>query len=315
MKKGVLALIIVGASLFSVGTALFVTGLVVEKLNRKPITNTYEITEEVKNFNIDISTADLEFKVSEDGVSKVICNERENEYHEVTVADNTLSIKYKDDLPWYKRWFDLNSSRMNVTIYLPGSNYESLTVKSSTGDININKEYSFSDLDIKLTTGDIKIYSDVTNKLKAETTTGNILISEVSSSSLEAKASTGKLNLNKVDVTNDITLNTSTGHMNLEEVTAANLTTNCSTGEVKLNKVTLANNLNIKTSTGDITIVDSDANEVNLEASTGDVNATFLTSKIVYASSNTGRIDVPHSTSGGLCNIKTSTGDIVVRIK
>lgn len=315
MKKGILALIIVGASLFTIGTALFVTGLVVEKLNRKPITNTYEITEEVKNFNIDISTADLEFKVAEDGVSKVVCNERENEHHEVVVADNTLSIKYKDDLPWYKRWFDLNSNKMNVTIYLPGSNYENLTVKSSTSDININKEYSFADLDIKLSTGDIKVYSDVTNKLKAETTTGNVSINEVSTSSIELKASTGKLNLNKVDVTGDITLTTSTGNMNLEEVTAANLTTNCSTGEVKLNKVTLVNNLNIKTSTGDIVVVDSDANEVNLEASTGDVNAIFLTSKIVYATSSTGNVDVPHSTSGGLCNIKTSTGDIVVRIK
>ena len=315
MKKGFIALIVVGGVLLTAGAALLITGIVNEKVNRKAITNTYDITEEVKNFHFDITTADVSFKVSEDATSKVICHEREKEVHDVTIADGTLSVTYKDNLAWYERWFDFNSSKMSIEIYLPSGNYNSLSYKSGTGDLLINKEYSFNEVDAKVSTGDVNIYSDVTNKLKAEASTGHISLSEVSVGSLELKASTGRLNLNKVNVSGDITLNTSTGRMTLEEINASNLTTNCSTGDVKFTNVNITNNINITTSTGDVTIVDSDASTVDIHTRTGEVNATFLTDKIVYAETSTGEVNVPHLKSGGLCNIKTSTGDITVRIK
>ena len=315
MKKGIIALIAVGSTLLVAGTALFISGLVIEKMNKEPVVNTYDIREDVNKINIDISTANVEFKVSEDGTSKVICNETNKEVHNVSVANNTLSITYQDNLAWYERWFNIIPYKMSVEIYLPSGNYESVVVRNSTGDITINKEYSFSDVDLKVSTGTIYVYSDATNTLKVESTTGDIHINEVNTKELELKASTGDVNLTKVVATGDIAINTSTGKINVLEVSANNIKTSCSTGKVKLDKSYSTGHLGITTSTGDVAILDSDADTVDISTSTGDVNATFTSDKIVFAETKTGNVDVPHLTSGGLCSIKTTTGDITVKIK
>ena len=296
MRKGIIAAIIVGSVLTVTGSVLFGIGLKNEKLDRAEVVHTYAITEAVNSISIDTKTADIEFKVSEDGESKVVCKEREKEFHSVSVKDGTLSIVYGEDLPWYERWFDFYLNKMNVSIYLPSATYDSLTLKGSTGDVIVNKEYSFKDVNVTMSTGDITFASNVTNNCKINTSTGSISVNEVTAKEMELKASTGSIKMDTVNVSGTLKLETSTG-------------------KVTLNKVLTNGDMNIHTSTGDITIVDSDATNVTLEASTGDVNATFLTSKIIYASTSTGSIDVPHLTTGGRCDIKTSTGDIKVRIK
>ena len=54
---------------------------------------------------------------------------------------------------------------------------------------------------------------------------------------------------------------------------------------------------------------------IYVETDTGDVRGTILTSKIFFAKSDTGDEDVPETTTGGICRIKTDTGDIKIRIK
>ena len=131
MRKGIIAAIIVGSVLTVTGSVLFGIGLKNEKLDRAEVVHTYAITEAVNSISIDTRTADIEFKVSEDGESKVVCKEREKEFHSVSVKDGKLSIVYGEDLPWYERWFDFYLNKMNVSIYLPSATYDSLTLIKS----------------------------------------------------------------------------------------------------------------------------------------------------------------------------------------
>ena len=52
-----------------------------------------------------------------------------------------------------------------------------------------------------------------------------------------------------------------------------------------------------------------------VNTSTGDVNGTLLSEKIFITDTSTGRVSVPKTTSGGKCEITTSTGDINIGIK
>ena len=88
-----------------------------------------------------------------------------------------------------------------------------------------------------------------------------------------------------------------------------------STGEMSLDRVIAEENISVERTTGDIELEGCDAAELWLKTSTGDVEGSLLTEKIFIASSSTGDVEVPRSTSGGRCEISTSTGDIEIEIK
>ena len=73
--------------------------------------------------------------------------------------------------------------------------------------------------------------------------------------------------------------------------------------------------LGIKTSTGDVRLDHCDAGEITVRTSTGDVSGSLRTGKVFVAKTSTGRIDVPDTTSGGRCEITTSTGDIRLTVE
>ena len=121
----------------------------------------------------------------------------------------------------------------------------------------------------------------------------------------------------KEDVTVNVNINTytSTGHISYTNVKAKDADLSASTSHVYLNNVNIENHLKIQTSTGDVYIKSSDAASLYIKASTGDIEAELLSSKIFKVETSTGKINVPTSTSGGLCEVTTSTGDIHITIK
>ena len=314
MKKAGVIAIVIGSVFTVIGAVLLGLGIANERVNRELVTHTYEIKDSVNVFDINISTADLYFKKDEEN-PRVVVKEREKEYHEVSVNDETLSIKFVNELKWYENIFDFSVGKMEIEIYLPEQEYKELKIISSTGDIEVNKDYSFETVDISLSTGNLKLYSSVSSELKISSSTGDIIVNDVDISKGYFKASTGNISLEKVNALEDIKVETSTGRITLNEVEAASLTTSCSTGRVNVSNSLFTKEMNIKTSTGDIRIVDSDAGGATLIATTGDVNATFLTSKIVFATSKSGDINVPRSTEGGRVDVETTTGDIYVSFK
>ena len=72
--------------------------------------------------------------------------------------------------------------------------------------------------------------------------------------------------------------------------------------------------LNVVRSTGDVRLVGADAGEIHIETDTGKVSGSLLSEKIFIPRTDTGKIDVPKTTSGGICEITTDTGDIKITI-
>ena len=141
MKKAILIPIIIVSSILVVGGACVAIGVLNSK-NNKIIENTYEVGEFTK-IDIDIKTADLEFKVASDGKNKVVCEEREKEYHTVEINEETLTIKGVDKRKFYEKLFNINFTPMKVTVYLPSNAYDDTKIKSSTGDVYIPADFSF----------------------------------------------------------------------------------------------------------------------------------------------------------------------------
>ena len=68
-------------------------------------------------------------------------------------------------------------------------------------------------------------------------------------------------------------------------------------------------------STGDVRFEECDAAEIFVRTDTGDIKGSLLTDKMFFAEADTGSVRVPKTTSGGRCEITTSTGDIRITIE
>ena len=107
----------------------------------------------------------------------------------------------------------------------------------------------------------------------------------------------------------------STGRVKLVGLACGNLSTDGSTGDVTLKDTVASGAFRIERSTGDVKFDNADAGEINVKTSTGDVTGTLRSEKIFFAESDTGKISVPKSITGGKCEITTETGDIDIEIK
>ena len=314
MKPAILIpIIIIGSVLLVAGGVLIDIGVKNNRIAPR-VTNTYTINENFSNFDINIDTADLAFKVSEDNSNKVVCEETEKDKHEVSVFNNTLTIKYHDERKWHEKIFNFNFARMKVTVYLTELEFDSLKINMSTGDVSVPNNFTFNSVNTTQSTGDCHFNANIVNESSFKTTTGYITMENMNAPALNLNVTTGDISLKNVHVTNNIQIDITTGRINLDSVTAKNYKSVSSTGMVVLKDTVIENEINIRTSTGDVRFDRSDATTLDIETSTGDVTGTFLTSKIFHVETSTGSIDVPPTTEGGLCKIKTSTGDVSLNI-
>ena len=295
MKKGwKIAFIVLGSIAGAVALDVGIS-LIVNKATE--VETIHNLKGETFNeIDIDVTTADVEFTTYGNEYN-VKCIESSYAKHNVRVENKVLKI---DSTDTYTP-FLLVSPKRKITIYIPKNITYRLNVHHTTGDLFIVSDYKFSDVTIKGSTGDVKFSGpNMSGKLDIYQTTGDIDIGPNNAqceipSAAKIETSTGSIKLEAFKCSGELNLKSSTGNKYLDFVRA--------------------DKMKITSSTGDVEMKSCDANELDIKTSTGDVTAEFLTSKIVYAKSSTGNIDIPKSTTGGLCSIETSTGDIKVTFK
>ena len=316
MKKSTKVCLIIATCLVLVGSVVFCSAMSMlnwdfSKMNNFE-TNTTKINEKIVNISIESSGADILIVPTKIDDSKVVCYEKSRQKHSVTVSDGNLEIKANDTRKWYE-YIGINFGSPKITIYLPKGEYDSLSVKSVTGDVEIPREYDFKSIDISQSTGDITNYASA-NKAKLETTTGNIYVNKTIFDTLDVTVTTGTVSLTDVTCNGDIDVNVTTGKTSISNVECKNFKSEGTTGDVDFKKTITTGKFTVNRSTGDITFDGCDGAEIFAEATTGDICGTLLTEKVFIASTSTGSIEVPKTVSGGRCELTTSTGDIEINI-
>lgn len=253
---------------------------------------TYVIEESFNNINIDVTTDDINIYLSDE--NKIVCVENKKVSLESKVVSDTLFINRIDNRKFYDLSFNFNSFK--IDLYLSYETIQSLNIECSTGDINIQNGFTFTDVDISSSTGSININSNVTDNLFLDNDTGNIKISNC-------------------DKMGNIDIDTDTGNISLSNVNANKLEIETDTGDTRLTNTILKEDLNIEGSTGSVYFDGFDAANIYIELSTGDVKGTILSNKFFVAKSNTGKVIVPQTREGGECIIIVDTGDINIKYK
>lgn len=309
--------LIIGSSLVLAGCIFFACvmstlGWDFAKLSTtKYETNTYEIGKAFRDISITTNTANIIFVLSDDGKCKVECYEEENAKHSVTVENDALSVRINNQKSWYD-YIGFHFGSPKITIYLPETEYNALSINESTGNVEIAKDYSFENAHISLSTGNVNFCASVSKLVKIKTSTGNICVENTSTGSLDLSATTGKVTVSGVTCRDDLTVGVSTGKVILTDISCKSVISSGTTGTISFSNVIAANKFSIERSTGNVKFSGCDAGEIYVKTKTGNVTGSFLSSKVYVTDTDIGSVDVPKTATGGRCEINTNTGDIKI---
>lgn len=310
----VIATVLVIAGLIMFTVAMSEYGWDFSRLSTEKFeTNTYDINEVFHSISMNTDTADIIFAASQDGTCRVECYEAETAKHSVSVQEDTLVIKIADEKAWYNH-IGINFDSPKVTVYLPKTEYASLFIHESTGDIEIPEDFKFTCVDISLSTGDVNFLASASELIKIRGGTGNICVENTSAGSLSLSVSTGKITVSNVTCQENVHIRVSTGKTNLTDMVCKNLVSSGNTGDIALDHVIVSEKLSIQRSTGDVKLDSSDAAEILIKTDTGDVVGSLLTGKVFITHTDTGSVEVPKTATGGKCEITTDTGNIKIKV-
>ena len=317
MRKTTVVWICVAMILILFGCFIFGGVMTVLKWDFKKLststfeTNNYVLDEEFKSIFIDTNVADITFVPSEN--TEIVCYEQQNLKHSVSVKDGYLVIEVNDSRKWYDYFISLRSPK--ITLYLPQGSYSELKVNGDTGAVSVPKEFSFESVDISVSTGFVSNFASASGNIKIKTSTGNVLVENVRSKNLEVFVTTGKAVVASVDCEDLVDVRVSTGDADISDVTCQSFKSEGATGDIFLKNTVATADLSVNRSTGDVKFERCDASEIFVKTNTGSVTGTFLTDKIFIAKSDTGKVQVPSSVSGGKCEISTNTGEVKISIE
>lgn len=311
----VAALILLGTGVVICGIALVATGFDFGRLSTgKYVTNTHTIEDEFQDIQVNLDTEKVVFSPSDDGSCRVVCFEEEKDPCNVRVDGQTLVIDKPNKHNWRLNFgFGLESPE--VTIYLPEKTYRELSVDVDTGNVIIPRDFSFETITATLDTGDISCEASATGNIKLDTDTGHISVSGVDALSMELSSDTGSMDVSDISLSEDLRIKEQTGDVTMVNVSCRNFISNGDTGMLAMTNVVASGEFNLQRDTGDIKFDGCDAETIYMETDTGDVTGSLLTEKVFITDSDTGRVDVPKTITGGRCEITTDTGNIRIEIK
>lgn len=300
MKKGFVALLIVGGVLMVAGLAIGGTGITrlggdFRTMDRHEyVDNIYNVDEEFHTVIIDESITNIFFNFSEDNSTKVEVKEIKDQEHTISVTNDVLTIKENHDYwDWWKNGPILQKLDMNI--YLPVKQYTKLKVDCATGSVKFSEGFTCSTLQLNTSTGAIEVVDIVANIVTITSSTGSINIEDATF--------------------NDTDIGSSTGNIVLNNTSGSTIEIDTSTGRVSLSDCLFDTQVEIDTSTGHVSLEKCDAPLIDINSSTGNINASLLSGKKFKCSSSVGNINVPTSIENGQnFNASTSTGNIIVTI-
>lgn len=322
MKRSTLALLIVASALVIAGSVIFALAMTMANWNfasldtSKYSQNIHVIKEDFNNISINVKSADIIFIRSQDEKASVISYEKEKLQSAVSVDGDTLVIKTVDTRKWYDYISIGGFKTPKITVHLPKSAYDSLLIKSSTGDIELPDDFYFEKAEISASTGDIDFLSSG-GAIKIKLSTGDAEITNINADSIDVTTSTGEIVLSDIVCTGDIKTKVSTGKTKLYSVKCENFSSIGDTGDLSLTDTLASKSLSVKRDTGDVKFEKCDAMEIKIETDTGDIKGSLLSDKIFTAKSDTGSVHHPDSVPGCIStfNAKTDTGDIRITVE
>ncbi len=338
-----LGVILTGAAVAVNGTVLFHTP--------EAVLNTINIEKSFENIDIDSVECDVQFIKSENGECRIESVDEKNIVTEAEVRDSTLYINRIDKRKWYESigvYFGYRTPR--ITVFLPETEYEKLSISSASGDTCINGDFSFEDAAVRSSSGDIEFLADVLKNAEIKSASGDISVNTDTESltvcstsgdvTVEGKANKVNVSSNsgevwcyRIDSEGEFNAKTTSGDVNVydsmaatahiqstsgdvvvEKIGADKLSFKTTSGDIELEEVYAENMLTATAVSGDIEFMRGDSKDISFETVSGDIEGILSTGKNFSYKTTSGNIRLPDDSGDGKCYVKTVSGNAEIKI-
>lgn len=314
------ALIIAGAcaaaGLILAFAAMALVGFDVEGLNTMKFeTRTYEVRDSFQHIEIRDMDCDVRLLPAGGGQCRVVCTESDQIINTVEVEDGVLTVTRRDNRKWYGRMGIWWSGGADVTVYLPEREYESIVLKTVSGEIDVPEDFAFAAADVNTTSGDITFLARTSGGLNIQSTSGAITAGGAAGGPVRMTTTSGDVRLSDA-AAEELSVKTTSGEVFLSRVTARELEITTTSGEMELRFVRAEGSARLESVSGDVDLQDFDAADITVKTTSGDVDGSLLSPKAFEIHTTSGGVRVPPSDpSGGVCTVKTTSGDVEIEVK
>ena len=325
MKKAKLVLIIVSVICIILGAAMAVsayfslandTSKQLAAIKFEEMTHTIE--ESFTKLNIHTVNSSIEILPSPDGVCRIVCDDSEKLYHDVSVTESVqgvqLNINQQEDWQWYEMLYGLyRAEDIRVRVYLPESEYELLHADSTNGDITVAPDFRFQTVNTHTSSGNTKLTALNSDSLTAVTVSGNLVLRNIEAASdVYAQNANGFIQAEHATAPN-ITVFSSSGGTVLDHVSADYLHTSAVSGEIRVLSGSFRDSSYFETDSGDIGITDSQCGENVMLTLSGNVALQNVNGISLNISTSSGEILIEDAlySENVLCH--TDSGAILFR--
>lgn len=322
-----------------------------ELATMEPVTNTYAVTEHFTDIVVRGAECDVRLLPSEDGACTVLCNETDRITHHVAVENRTLVIHRTDNRKWYEHigfmwqyW-----GPIEVIVYLPDRAYETLELRTASGDIDVPDDFSFARADADTSSGSIHWTAEVRGNLSLRSVSGGIAAGGTGAETLSLHSTSGNIAVDSVKVNGAFSCQTVSGRLKINDMTCQSATVyatsgdvtvdalkadtefscktisgkqdisrvacqsaviNATSGSVTLSDLIASETLHMEAVSGDLKLIDCDAAALWLKTVSGSIMGTLRTEKVFDTHTTSGSIRVPNTVTGGTCEARTVSGAI-----
>ena len=233
----------------------------------------------------------------------------------VDVQDGKLTVTQTDERSWSEK-IGIRSSTRDETIllvYLPVGNYNSISIKSSSGDVIVPRAVLFAEGEegetvsrvtcfgtaaVDTNSGDVTFLADTREGLTADTNSGDVEIGHVMGGSAKIK--------------------TTSGALTFTDSTPASMEVGSASGDLQLQNVRVAESARVHTTSGKVKMQSCYAHDLDIDTTSGDVELRFSEGIAVETHTTSGDVTiVPDKeenlgANGETCRVSTTSGDIYV---
>ena len=262
----------------------------------------------IRALEIESGSAGVDLYRAKDGIIRVQCVESATMKYKIWQNEETLHIERERAGRW--SLFHVSMKEDHIQIYLPEQDYESLWIKSSSGGIGIPEGFRFDNAIITVSSGGVAFAADAAGELNIRTSSGGVAVKNASPENLFISASSGGVALSGM-APGRVSLNSTSGSLKLDGIRCGgDLSAEVSSGSIRLSDVITDGAMTLECTSGSIKLDDCDAAELHIRSTSGSVSGHLLTPKIYSASAVSGSVRVPTGGSGGICDVKTTSGSI-----
>jgi DUF4097 and DUF4098 domain-containing protein YvlB len=299
------ALIVCACLLICAGVGLIIASMSMK--GRNAVVMEYNFASaEIASLEIDSGSAEVEINHTSGDICRVVCAGDKGRPYKVTLDDGTLCVQRVNNRPW----FPVTLKEDSIRIYLPAREYESLWVHSASGGVSVPEGFRFDNAIITASSGGVTFASDTIYELNIQTSSGGVAVKNASPENLFISASSGGVALSGM-APGRVSLNSTSGSLKLDGIRCGgDLSAEVSSGSIRLSDVITDGAMTLECTSGSIKLDDCDAAELYIRSTSGSVSGHLLTPKIYSASAVSGSIRVPTGGSGGICDVKTTSGSI-----